>query len=402
MKKAIGFIICLFLIATVLQIAIMGTESYVDVEKPVFIEFNSIVLDNPEVVIGASKLSKCGLIYDEYEIIVGEHWQLTLTVRWDPTDPQKTIRSWVDTDTLPYGAMFPQGATSPQCVCDYGEVSGILDWTPSEEQVGKYVIVFHAGEECGNSQVTFNVKITVALPEIPWLTVNKWVSADDGLTYEEEVVAYVCSNVRFRIETENSGLTDLSNVVVNDTLPTFLSYADNATPFEPVISGNTLSWSLPGVFKILENITIEFDAHVNDEETGENEAVVTADYTDGHISENDIAVVNGQRRGLIVDVIIETKFGVGITTLITNIGESTIDKLLTCTIIIDAPFMIQGKETVKQTPQPIPPGLSVYVTSDLVLGFGPAEINAKVRFENEIIAEATANGFVFGLFVYVF
>lgn len=98
-----------------------------------------------------------------------------------------------------------------------------------------------------------------------------------------------------------------------------------------------------------------------------------------------------------LEVEIQSGFGMGVTAVITNAGTTAITEELECTITIDASLMILGEETIKQTPQPIPPGNTVEVNTGFILGFGPAVITAEVSgFENN------APGLVLGPFVYVF
>jgi fimbrial isopeptide formation D2 family protein/uncharacterized repeat protein (TIGR01451 family) len=122
--------------------------------------------------------------------------------------------------------------------------------------------------------------------------VDKKVSKDGGATWSDEVNATVCTTVRFRITAHNDGDYDLTNIKVVDTLPDCLEYKDNATPKEPVISGNQLTWTFPGPLTHCNTITIEFDAHVKTEGENENKVTVTADYSGGTVSGSDTAVVH--------------------------------------------------------------------------------------------------------------
>jgi hypothetical protein len=83
--------------------------------------------------------------------------------------------------------------------------------------------------------------------------------------------------VRYRIRIQNNGTCcDLTNLVVNDTLPGFLTYNNSAIPFEPIdLGGNKYQWTFPTLNKS-ETKTIEFNATVNNTGNGTNEASATA------------------------------------------------------------------------------------------------------------------------------
>jgi len=127
----------------------------------------------------------------------------------------------------------------------------------------------------------------------PSMEVEKKVSKDDGATWEKEVDARICTNVRFRITVHNNGDYDLTNIVIVDTLPYCLEYADNAIPFEPQIQGNKLTWYFSGPLKYCETITIEFDAHVIEDGENINRVTVDAQSDGGPVDGSDSAIVNG-------------------------------------------------------------------------------------------------------------
>jgi uncharacterized repeat protein (TIGR01451 family) len=128
----------------------------------------------------------------------------------------------------------------------------------------------------------------------PSVEIEKEVSTDDGVTWQEDVEAQVCTNVRFQITVHNDGDFDLTNIVVTDTLPECLEYVTgSAEPSEPTISGNKLTWTFPGPLKYCNTITIEFDAHVISEGENINTAEVTADSDGGEVDDSDTATVIG-------------------------------------------------------------------------------------------------------------
>jgi len=154
-KKIICILVMMLLIATVLPA--VGTENKSNAHKNeiALIEFSTTVSNNLEVVIDSSNPGEASCLNDVFEIYEGLHWRLTVTVYWDPPDPEKQICLWVDYETLPAGATFPE------CICDLGEVSGVLDWTPSIGQAGTYEIVFYAGENCYDPVGSFTITVIV-------------------------------------------------------------------------------------------------------------------------------------------------------------------------------------------------------------------------------------------------
>ncbi|HEC82159.1 MAG TPA: DUF11 domain-containing protein [Thermoplasmatales archaeon] len=137
------------------------------------------------------------------------------------------------------------------------------------------------------------VEQAVVICPKPSVEVEKKVSVDGGITWEEEVNASVCTNVRFKITVHNNGGYDLTNLTVVDILPECLEYADNATPYEPQIDNNQLTWFFNGPLHYCETITIEFDAHVIAEGENINNVSVSADSEEGTVTDTDSATVYG-------------------------------------------------------------------------------------------------------------
>lgn len=104
----------------------------------------------------SSTPNNAGWFYDPYEIYEGQRLVITITGYWQPPQPERLICLWVKSDTLPEGATF-----TPECHCDYGEVSSVFDWTPAIGQAGTYVVVFYLGETCGIPLGTFSITIIV-------------------------------------------------------------------------------------------------------------------------------------------------------------------------------------------------------------------------------------------------
>ena len=168
-RKIIGiFVITLMIITAFSAVAINVREPKSDVsaaidDKPAInsekleIIINSSennVNNNLEVSINPYTLNELTFPNDVYEIYEGLHWKLHVTVYWDPPQGEQ-ICLWVDPDTL------PEGATFPECICAIDSVTGTLDWTPAIGQAGTYEIVFYAGHSCYEPVGTFTVTVIV-------------------------------------------------------------------------------------------------------------------------------------------------------------------------------------------------------------------------------------------------
>ena len=152
--KILGILVCTLLIATS-TVPVVGIELESNENLEMSREVASILTEYLEFVINPEGIETSNLLDSYYEIYEGLHWRLTVTAYWDPPQPDKQICLWVDPETLPAGATFPE------CVCDYGSVSGVLDWTPATGQAGTYNIVFYMGEVCFQpiSSHTVTVKV---------------------------------------------------------------------------------------------------------------------------------------------------------------------------------------------------------------------------------------------------
>jgi len=125
------------------------------------------------------------------------------------------------------------------------------------------------------------------------MEVEKLVSDDGGASWSDMVSAHMGTTVRFRITVHNNGDYDLRDIVIIDTLPFCLEYADNAIPFEPQVQGNVLTWYFAGPLTYCNTITVEFDALVIENGENINTVDVGADSDDGSIDGSDTAIVNG-------------------------------------------------------------------------------------------------------------
>jgi len=109
----------------------------------------------------------------------------------------------------------------------------------------------------------------------PSIEVNKTVYYN-GAWRESVTDAEIGDELRFRINVTNGPCCDYTNLVVTDTLPTFLTYNDNEIPFAPNLTvGNVYYWNFSTLNRD-ETKTIEFNATVNDYGVGDNEADATA------------------------------------------------------------------------------------------------------------------------------
>ncbi len=100
---------------------------------------------------------------------------------------------------------------------------------------------------------------------IKGMCMDKKVWDKDHNAWMESTHASIGDTVRFRITIYYYGSKILYNIKVKDILPDCFSYADNATPFEPEIIGDTLFWDLSDAQYELtdgETLIIEFDAVV--------------------------------------------------------------------------------------------------------------------------------------------
>jgi uncharacterized repeat protein (TIGR01451 family) len=132
------------------------------------------------------------------------------------------------------------------------------------------------GDEVSGN-VNYSNWLDAPIGKVPHIAVEKsvWDAEAEEWTYEIE--ADVDDVVRFQLFVHNDGVNcSLSNIVVNDTLPSNLEYADNATHEPDAIVGNRLTWNFAGPLEPCENITIEFDARVTECCDGVNVVNATA------------------------------------------------------------------------------------------------------------------------------
>jgi len=134
------------------------------------------------------------------------------------------------------------------------------------------------------------VSVTIRPPPMPIINVLKEVSSD-GITYSDSsVTVYKTRPVYFRLTVTNTGNTDLSDVVVSDTLPGFLSYNADANPPPDSISGLVIDWDL-GTLTEWDMLVITFTANASAVGDGDNTADASGLFRTTLVSDVDIAHV---------------------------------------------------------------------------------------------------------------
>jgi len=224
---------------------------------------------------------------DEIDAEIGNTVQFRITITYhNITDPSHAhyAENIIVTDTLPNCLDYVPGTSDP----DEPAVAGkVLTWDLGVTTLydgDSYMITFNttvvsygvnvnnakaiADEHCtglvihGGDIATVNV-----IQPIPDISVEKYVW--DGVCFwVEETSQYAGETVSFKIVVENTGETDLDNIVIEDTLSESLEYVPctatvNGVPTEPSISpdGKTLTWTWI-LLAPEETIEIIFDATV--------------------------------------------------------------------------------------------------------------------------------------------
>jgi fimbrial isopeptide formation D2 family protein len=147
---------------------------------------------------------------------------------------------------------------------------------------------------------------TVIVKKIPHqnLTCEKKVWDPQTKQWVKVINANVGDTVRFKINISYWGSLAFYSIWINDTLPTCLKYADNATPNEPAINGKKLTWHPTIVLQDGKNTSIEFNALVISNGTNINVVNITGwECGIHHLSCEDTATVKVEKAAepLIVD-----------------------------------------------------------------------------------------------------
>ena len=126
------------------------------------------------------------------------------------------------------------------------------------------------------------------------VSINKSVECPDEDGWFKEIDVFVGTTICFWIEIYNCGDFDLDEVKVVDDLPYGLDYVPgSASPIEPEVNGNKLTWSFGPPLQPDEAIFIRFNAYVAYEGEYINEASVTAESNGGDLYNESNAIVHG-------------------------------------------------------------------------------------------------------------
>ncbi len=223
---------------------------------------------------------------DEIDAVPGDTISFRINITYynvtDPSRPHQAVNIYVN-DTLPDCFEYIPGSSDPKEPYISGD---LLTWDfndtilfheesleikfnvsiPEQGCIGEKIneVEVEAYEICTDDDLfgEDTAIVNVMLPN-PEIDVEKYVF--DGCNWVEEVYAYNCTDVLFKIVVENIGEVDIFDVYVNDTLPDGLEYNNSATvngvPLEPIFEGEIFYW-LFNLVEVDETIEIQFNAHV--------------------------------------------------------------------------------------------------------------------------------------------
>jgi uncharacterized repeat protein (TIGR01451 family) len=146
-------------------------------------------------------------------------------------------------------------------------------------------------DDCGEYSVKVDSKndnyhVNAPWPDEPNVDIEKQVWNASTSSWMDSAAATVCTNLPFRINVTNTGNVDLTNVVVVDDLPSFLTYNYDASPSPSSASDHQIVWNL-GTLTVGSSQILTFNAHVDACGFGDNIANVTTDngvYDEDYIS----------------------------------------------------------------------------------------------------------------------
>jgi len=136
-------------------------------------------------------------------------------------------------------------------------------------------------EQCtgGSNLISFDT-LTITVGYEPEIDLIKRVWDPVKLQYVKSIIAYEGETLHFRIDVNNVGPIDLTNVIVKDTYPEFLTpFEYSITPISVDTLNRIITWDL-GTIPAQDSVIILFNATVNTIEmktTGKNIANVTCD-----------------------------------------------------------------------------------------------------------------------------
>jgi uncharacterized repeat protein (TIGR01451 family) len=167
-----------------------------------------------------------------------------------PDNVSGNIITWILTDTFPGESII---ITFNVKVVDYGNLTNLVNVTGT---ISGYDPVY--------DEDTATVNIKCPPPQNPEIYVEKYVKWDCTGPYKKSIDAEIGDYVVFKIYVNNTGDTELEEIIVRDELPNGLEYNGSiAYPIPHDVSGNIITWYfydvLPGVSKL-----ILFNANVID------------------------------------------------------------------------------------------------------------------------------------------
>ena len=176
---------------------------------------------------------------------------------------------------------------------DVGE-SIVITFRALVEKAGKYINVGSV-EGSYNSIPLYDeddITINASKPSEARINVEKKVW--DGKDWVEYFSTVVGSKIIFMINVSNEGNVPLTDIIINDTLPDFLSF-DDAKPLPDAVDDHNLTWRIPrlGIDEYLQIIV-----NVTATDTGEGYNKVEArskegagDEDDAHVSVSSVGLV---------------------------------------------------------------------------------------------------------------
>jgi uncharacterized repeat protein (TIGR01451 family)/fimbrial isopeptide formation D2 family protein len=129
-------------------------------------------------------------------------------------------------------------------------------------------------ETCPSRHITGEDSALIIVEEIsdePCIEIIKEVK--NGMDWDNETIVNIGENVSFRLTINNCGSIDLTDVVVTDNLPSFLTYNYDAVPTPNSSSDHQMEWNYDLIPAYGSEI-ITFSAHADEEGEGFNVANV--------------------------------------------------------------------------------------------------------------------------------
>jgi len=167
-----------------------------------------------------------------------------------------------------------------------------LTFTAIAEECGQYVncanVTSHTIEDpvdpYDEDCATVNV-VGCEDPGIPSVDIEKQI--EDNCCWVDTITVNIDDDVEFRLIITNTGEVNLTNVIVIDDLPSFLTFNNDANITPSTFSDHHIEWNI-GTLTVGSSIEITFSAHATMTGEGDNIASVTTcqgvdDEDDAHI-----------------------------------------------------------------------------------------------------------------------